>query len=105
MGLRLSQSEYELVYMGMFPNTTKEEYNVVWDKIDADHDGNLTVKELATYYGFAWDDAGGVASEMSDEQILEALQVRHTLQHASAAASAARSTQPQPQPQPPLCIG
>ena len=26
MGLRSSQSEYELVYMGMFPNTTKEEY-------------------------------------------------------------------------------
>ena len=112
MGLRLSQSEYELVYMGMFPNTTKEEYNVVWDKIDADHDGNLTVKELATYYGFAWDDAGGVASEMSDEQILEALQVRHTHrstlsqpQHAARSRSRNHSMQPQPQPQPPLCIG
>ena len=83
-----AQSEYEIVYMGMFPNTSKEDYNAVWDKIDADHDGNLTVKELATYYGFAWDDAGGVASEMSDEQILEALQVN--AQHRTPADDAPR---------------
>ena len=64
-----------MVYKGLM-DCTDAEYDAVWAKIDADGDGNLTVKELATYYGFAWDESGdGVATEMSDEQILEALQV------------------------------
>ena len=55
----------------MFPNMSTNELDAVWNKIDADGDGNLTTEELARFYGFSWD--GDAANEMTDEQILEAL--------------------------------
>ena len=77
----IPQDEFKAVYMAMFEETKPDEYEAIWKRIDADGDGNLTVKELASFYGFAWDDSEGgtgTAAEMTDEQILEALQVaRH----------------------------
>ena len=45
------QDEYKIAYKVMFPDTTDEAYEGIWKKMDADGDGNLTVKELATYMG------------------------------------------------------
>ena len=69
----VDKEEYFLAYKKMFPNLTDEECDAQWTKIDADGDGTLTVLELAQYYGFNLD--GETTAEMSDEQILEALQV------------------------------
>ena len=60
-------------YTKMFPEMSQEEKEATWTKMDADGSGTLEVAELATYFGFNWD--GEAATEMSDEQILEALQV------------------------------
>jgi hypothetical protein len=61
----------------MFPETTDEAFEAVWSKVDADGDGNLTVQELAKFYGFQWDDS--TSAEMTDEQILEALMMQSAL--------------------------
>lgn len=71
------QDEYKLAYLKMFPDTKNEEYDAIWAKADADGDGNLTVEELAKYYGFSWDSE--MTTEMTDEQILEALQMQAAL--------------------------
>ena len=57
LALSRPQEEYKEVYKKTQPNVTDAEYDTLWSKIDADGDGNLTVKELAKYYGFSWDGA------------------------------------------------
>lgn len=58
----------------MFPDMSAEEKEKIWHQMDADNSGDLTVQELAQFFGFNWE--GEAATEMTDEQILEALQVR-----------------------------
>lgn len=73
----VSKEEFEDVYMKMFPKTTAGEFNKVWDDIDENKDGDLQVEELAKYYGFSWD--GETCAEMTDEQILQVLQMNSLL--------------------------
>lgn len=73
------QEEFKSVYAEMFPNLDADKVGAVWKQIDEDGDGNLTVQELAKFFGFNWDDSG-TASEMTDEQILNALQMHAALQ-------------------------
>tara|TARA_B110000046_G_C12910379_1_gene362569 strand:- start:561 stop:866 length:306 start_codon:yes stop_codon:yes gene_type:complete len=68
-----TQEEYKAAYLKAFPETKDEEYETLWKKIDADGDGNLTVAELAKFYGFNVET--GAAAEMDDEDILKMLQV------------------------------
>lgn len=82
----VDKEEYFLAYKKMFPNLTDEECDAQWTKIDADGDGTLTVLELAQYYGFNLD--GETTAEMSDEQILEALQMQAALVELNAAKEA-----------------
>lgn len=70
-----AQEEFKPVYTGMFPDTTDEQYEKIWKEVDKDGDGNLTVRELAEFYGFSWDDENGSAADMTDEQILSVLAV------------------------------
>ena len=70
----VDKEEYEAVYRKMFPNITDEEFAKVWNKIDDDGNGTLSMQELAAYYGFNLE--AETSAEMTDEQILEALQVR-----------------------------
>ena len=58
----------------MHSDKTKTDFDAHWKVIDADGDGNLTMNELASHYGFNLDT--NTANEMSDEQILEMLNVR-----------------------------
>ena len=51
-----------------------EEKETTWVKMDSDKSGTLEVSELAAFFGFNWE--GEAATEMTDDQILEALQVR-----------------------------
>ena len=72
------QEEYKIAYKQLFGK--EEGFEETWAKLDKDGDGNLTVEELATYYGFSMDGADtGSSNEMTDEQILEALQLASTL--------------------------
>ena len=57
----------------MDPDITDADYDKLWEKIDTDKSGDLSVKELATYFGYSIDGKGSV--EMTDEQILQALQL------------------------------
>ena len=70
--------------MKLFPKLKKEEYDTVWEKIDKNRDGELSFDELAAHYGFKLSPAatrkgGGGGEEMTDEQILEALQMQAAL--------------------------
>ena len=60
------------------------EYEAEWAKIDADGDGNLTVTELASFYGFDYETGG--TNEMTDEQILQALAMQAAVDEMNAAA-------------------
>lgn len=73
----VTKNEFEVVYKKMFPKTTNTEFDKVWDDIDENKDGDLQVWELAKYYGFSWD--GETCAEMTDEQILQVLQMNSLL--------------------------
>jgi len=85
----VSKDEFKLPYLKMFPTTTPAEFDKTWKKIDKNGDGNLSLQELAAYYGVKLTAEGlkKAASgtdvtndEMTDEQILEALQLQATLE-------------------------
>jgi len=73
----VTKDEFMEAYSKMFPEMTQEEKDTVWTKMDADGSGTLEVAELATFFGFNWE--GEYANEMTDEQILEALQMQSRL--------------------------
>lgn len=76
--LGAEQEEFKEAYKSVYDGPLKdfdEHYDFVWSKIDTDNDGNLTVDELAKFYGFGTGE-DGEAGEMTDEQILQALAVR-----------------------------
>ena len=75
-----AQEEFRAVYMKAFPDTKPGDYDGVWAKIDVDGDNNLTVKELAKFYGF--DTSSESTNDMSDDQILAALQMQVTMEDA-----------------------
>ena len=65
--------------MKLHPGQGAKEFDIFWEKIDLDGDGNLSFEELASHFGYnispASVRAGSAGDEMTDEQILEALQV------------------------------
>ena len=73
------------MYLKLHPETTKEEYDQLWEKIDENSDGNLDQQELAHFFGVNYADLAKdmrdkrasekAMEEMDDDQILEALQV------------------------------
>ena len=103
----VDRDEYKIVYLEMFPDTDDEAFQAVWDKIDADGDGNLTVKELAMHYGFDVDAIAGSANEMTDEQILEALQLGAMLAEKEMAANERPDAKPKEKvaAPPPVTVG
>jgi len=86
---RVTEDDFKVPYMKMHPDTKPEEYAALWQKIDKDGDGNLDCEELAEHFGFkfsdlakdmaAIEDTNSRLSEMSDDQILEALLMEQTL--------------------------
>ena len=72
-----TQSEFMEAWSKLFPDMSEEDKESTWVKMDADKSGTLEVAELAAFFGFNWE--GEAATEMTDDQILEALQVKHFL--------------------------
>lgn len=52
-----------------------KEYEELWTNVDQDRSGDVSISELAHYFGFVVDETGNVSPEMSDDAILDALQV------------------------------
>ena len=78
------QAEFTTAWKaGVDPDATAEELEQLWKSIDADGDGNLTVDELAKHFGF--DAKSENSNEMSDEQILAALQLSMAVDEAASA--------------------
>eukprot|EP00908_Phaeocystis_cordata_P011086 Transcript_21927.p1 GENE.Transcript_21927~~Transcript_21927.p1 ORF type:complete len:387 (+),score=177.29 Transcript_21927:158-1318(+) len=87
---QVDKEEFKVPWMKLFPKLTDAEFEVAWKKIDKDGDGNLSMNELAEYYGFNLSPSGQRggsrrgSEEMSDEQILEALQLQAALDELKA---------------------
>ena len=75
----------------LFPKLKDEDFDKAWLNIDGDGDGELSLQELASHYGFNLSPSANRRSareSMSDEQILETLQLSATLADMQARPSA-----------------
>ena len=69
------QDEFKVPYSKLFSDMKDSQYDDVWNSIDTDKSGTLSLEELAAHYGFDLNHKEAASDNMSDEQILEALQV------------------------------
>jgi len=77
----VDKEEFRAAYCGAFASRgtviTEAEYDKVWAKVDIDGSNDVSVTELSKFFGF---DAGtGNSEEMSEDQILAALQMQSHL--------------------------
>jgi len=96
---KVTKDEFMAPYKKLFPKVTDKDFNATWKKIDSSGDGVLQRKELAQYYGFSLDAKGGAGAddEMTDVQILEALQMQTALAELQSQAEARRENSPSSQ--------
>ena len=84
----VSKEEFMIPWMKLFPKLTRADFEKVWKDIDKDCSGTLSLPELAAYYGFNLSPsakrAGDQTKDMTDEQIMEALQMSAALQEIAA---------------------
>ena len=82
----------------LFPKLTNADFDKVWEKIDANGDGNLSCDELAKYYGFNMSPSSVRKGQeaMTDEQIMEALAMAGTLHDMEVSRSPPFVTRPPP---------
>ena len=76
----ISKEEFKVPYMRLKKDLTDAQYDVLWkEQIDKNGDGELSVQELAAVFGFNLSPnairKGTAADDMTDEQIMEALQM------------------------------
>jgi len=100
----VTKDEFKTVYMKLHPETTPEDYDKLWTKIDSNGDGNLQPEELAAHFGFDFhnvqkgirdaDNAEKAIADLTDDQILEALQMEDALRELKAKAAASRDASP-----------
>jgi len=80
----VTKDEFKIPWMKLFPKLKDADFEKAWLKIDSNADGELSLHELAAHYGFNLSPSANRAGkggdeEMTDEQILEALQLSATL--------------------------
>lgn len=77
---KITKDEFKVPWKKLFPKLSNADYDTAWKGIDKNGDGELSLKELATYYGFDLTKKKGESQEeLSDEKIMEALQMQATL--------------------------
>jgi hypothetical protein len=80
----VSKEEFMVPWMKLFPKLHRADFDKVWKEIDKDCSGTLSLPELASYYGFNLSPSakrsGDQTANMTDEQIMEALQLSAALQ-------------------------
>jgi len=87
---KVTKDELKEQYMKMFPKTKPAEFDAVWSEMDKNKDNELSTQELATYYGFKLNSDGDEG--MTDEQILEALQMQAQLVELQEASEKTRKS-------------
>jgi len=77
----VTKEEFKVPWMKLFPQLGQADFEKVWKQMDADGNGTLELNELCTYYGFHLSPNARRkgSADMTDEQILEALQLSATL--------------------------
>ena len=85
-----TQHEFKDVYLQVFPHISEHEFQQVWSSLDENRDGELSLEELARHYGY---DLVDLTDEgMTDEKILELLEVRAATPTSEAALPPALKT-------------
>jgi len=85
----VNKKEFDAAYVKTMTGATPKECDDEWVKIDKDKSGDISVQELAEYYGFVVGVGGVVSSKAADEDdeddaILKALQMAASLEVAPA---------------------
>ena len=77
----LNQEEFRIPWRKIFPRLGADDFERAWKGIDQNGDGELSLRELADHYGFQLSPSGMRKGdeEMTDEQILEALQMHQAM--------------------------
>jgi len=71
-----SKAEFKGPYLAQFGQMDDKEYDIVWKKIDTDSSGDVSVTELAAYFGFKFTADGKLEptkDDMDDDDILAML--------------------------------
>ncbi|KAL1507535.1 hypothetical protein AB1Y20_007159 [Prymnesium parvum] len=82
---KTSKEEFKLAYVSLAASEGKTvsdaEYDKLWVQVDKDKSGDVSIAELASYFGFEVDASGMVvqSTEMDDDTILEALKMAYHL--------------------------
>ena len=80
---RVDKAEFKVPYMKM-NRATDEEYEKVWKSIDKDGNGILSVDELCSFFNVKLSGGKDSNVEMSDDDIMKALQMQAALAEAEA---------------------
>ena len=83
----VTAEEFKIPWLKLFPKLKEADFMEAWKQIDANGDGNLSMNELATYYGYDLNKNDDDQEEMSDEKILEALAMQAALVEMEEAAA------------------
>ena len=79
-----AQDEFRIPWRKIFPRLSAADFEKAWRGIDQNGDGQLSLRELADHYGYQLSPSGGGRAgdqEMTDDQILEALQMHQAMQN------------------------
>ena len=76
---KVTAVEFKVPWMKLFPKLKDADFEEAWKKIDENGDGELSMEELATYYGFDLTANAMKEEEMDDAKILEMLQMQAAL--------------------------
>jgi hypothetical protein len=87
-----AQHEFIAAYSKLHPGQTAKESEAVWTSIDRNKNGELSLDELAAHFGYNLTDIA--EDEMSDEKILELLEVRAMAARIERADASERRLQP-----------
>jgi len=89
----VTKAEFKDPFLKLFPKKKMSDFESLWAEIDENKDNELSIEELCKYFGFDMKKALEAkasnqnlgAEEMTDEQILEALQMQAALAELEAA--------------------
>jgi len=78
----VTKAEFKIPWKKIFPKMSEQDFEGAWATIDRNGDGELSLRELADHYGYQLSPSGKRAgdADMTDEQILEALQMQQAME-------------------------
>jgi Ca2+-binding EF-hand superfamily protein len=83
---QVTKDEFAGPFLEVYPDK-KDSFEEIWTVIDSDQSGTVTCNELAKYFGIDLDAGGDDLDGLSDEAILEALQLYNIVEPVAPAAA------------------